>query len=675
MNKLMKFLNLGEQGFSMVQGLIAAAVIGGVSVAIVQQNKLTTQQTRAAATNFAIVELQGQIQNYLLSEGACTSSFSGGTLALTSVGQSQPVTTIRDKLGTVVFQTGNKYNLNQVSIPSMRFTRTATGGTLTVMFLKEGNDNRKGIGARDARKDYDVSATWNAAGNLTKCYSDLSNAVDTAVLQAIARFCPDPAAPNPTGIYFDAGTGLCESTAQFGTTAIQTPCPGDQAVTGLVYDNTTRQYSKVCNSIYTIPATCPVDTLLRRRSDGSFDCVKPECPGNAIFTGLDGSGNSQCLSCGAGQVAMVIAGSWSCQNIRCDSPAGQQYFMGFDTTGNPVCNNLVASSDCPGGGRLVATGAGSVAYECCTPDCGDTTQACQGTVYASANSCGVCSGTKAPDCGNPAAQCIGSYPSANGCGSCTGQMGPQPGTWGAWTGSSEFRAKPDASCNCALNTITQERKYNRTCTLGMCGGAACNGSNEEWLIEGTTACAPGSCAPIPIAWQLYDDLPYNADNNIKFYNQTRGTSENQAWGPYSSGNYVGGYAGDVIYIENNHPTDDIYYWDPGAYASMQVYVDGVTVYDQTVYSEVNHGHTLTLEAGKTYSVFSRAYLASNPTPVDCSIYSQYSYNWYSCFVPGNGSSTWSPEPGCTCTDHYGYNDDYCDGSYEGPSMETYCTND
>ena len=594
-----------DRGFSIIQGLALAATLGGVSLALMQQNKISNQQSRAASTSMAVLDMQGQLQNYLLIKNACSNSLRPNG-ALQTNGANKQVLSIKNESDADVFLRGSTYLQNQVQIEEMIFTRsTDTTGVLAVTFNRVGNKDGRGLGSAKVRKEFPINAKWDATnGQLVECYSDLNDAVEIAVSGVLAGLCSEDPTATPNGLFFDATTQFCQL-RELAAPPLVTACPADQAIVQISYDLNTRQYTSVCQAGYDFDKlNCSNDSLIRRRSDGKFDCVKPTC-GNGIFQGLDGNGAAICLGCGNGQAAVFANGAWRCSNLSCTEP--NKYFTGIDSQGSAICANLVEGSNCGAGGKLEVVGNGSVKFSCCTPACTPQSAQCSGTVYPSTNGCGACYGTKPVDCSQASNYCAGSsYTPGDGCGSCAGTKPAQPGVWSNWAPTEEYRITSGATCDCSANKIAQERKFTRSCTQPTCGGAACSGDNETWMDGGSQACAPNSCAAIQIAWELYDEYPYTADNNIKFYNRTKGTEELQAWGPYTSGLYVSGYAGDKIYIEHNLPNDS-YVWASGSTAVMEVYEDSTLLYNKTKTSKQSDGIEITLNPGKTYRVFSRSY--------------------------------------------------------------------
>lgn len=478
-----------DRGFSIIQGLAVAAALGGVSLALMQQSKISNQQSRAASTNMAVLELQGQMHNYLLMESACTASLGGPVQA---VGNTREIMAISD--GTnIVFSKNETYIQKQVRIDDMKFTRDSDNeGTLAVIFNRVGNKDGRGVGGATVRKEYKLNAQFDSNNRLLKCYSDISNAVDDSVKTVIAGICNHDTATPANGLLYDAIYGACQLT-EMASTPLVTPCPGDEAIVQITYDANTRQYSRICGATYKIPPTCADNSLLRRRSDGSFDCVNPTCT-NGLFQGLDGNGAPICISCGQGQSVVAVNGVWKCTSISCTQP--NTYFTGLNPQGDPICNSLVEASACTSGGQLSVTSGGQVKFQCCTANCSDSGNICSGAVYNASNGCGVCSGTKAPECSDASSHCQGSYPSTNGCGNCNGTKLPQNGVWGDWTATSEFRPKEGAVCSCDTRTVAQERKYVRTCAQPQCGGVACSGETEQWLDTGAAvACNPSGCTP------------------------------------------------------------------------------------------------------------------------------------------------------------------------------------
>src|SRR5690606_30246047 len=137
---------------------------------------------------------------------------------------------------------------------------------------------------------YNLNINWNAANRVVDCYSGVNNSIDDAVEEVINQTCPPGMAPN--GL-FGVGAG-CDAIPQIQpSTPAQNyvpvnanlTCANDEGFVGLDFNPTTQKYEKRCLRVYNFDtASCAPDQLLRRRSNGQFDCVRPRCPStNQIF--------------------------------------------------------------------------------------------------------------------------------------------------------------------------------------------------------------------------------------------------------------------------------------------------------------------------------------------------------------------------------------------------------
>ena len=534
----------------MVQAMVAAGVIGGMALVVSQLGKQSTQIQRAASTDMALSELSAQVQSNLLSQAACTNTFQALAVAPNTANAS--FTAIKDKLNNDAYIIGKDYINNQARIVRIELSRVAGDRNLTIDYERSGNTNKRGVGVATLRKKYLIHAEWSG-NDLTKCYADTSVSVAQTVEDAIEAACSN------LGNGLRVVDGKCELVAQVGTSAIApapaTPadieiCPSDDpeqnthAYNGFTNVTTITPadpgyYKPNCVKLADIPK-CNLNEALYKGSDGIIKCVSLSCPGG-IFQGMYSDGTPRCIPCGNGQVPFkTSSGAITCVNVACNNSKtkAQEYFMGFNpSSGNSICNPLLDQSlnpSCPNGtGRLVATPTGSVKLECCTPICNNSSNHCSGAVFSSANGCGTCSGTKAPDCSDAGNHCSGTlFTSPNDCGNCVGTKSPVNATWSAWTTANEVRDKAGATC--VSGSFAQEKKFTRVCMNNQaCGGAAgCSGASEEWRDGFTRSCA-AACTPschVPSS-AVCRGLTYTYDDGCSGRCTVTGTHANYAPGP------------------------------------------------------------------------------------------------------------------------------------------------
>ena len=525
----------GQAGVSLVQTLVGAAIVGGLSLVAAKLSTQDAGNKMAADANYGVIDLTGRIQTLVSNAAACQRSF----LPHQRVpNQSAAVGSLVNANGDTVFAVNGLYSDKKVKIVSMNFLRANTNSVLSVEM--ERIIPGKATAANIIRKEFFINAKWTSSNTLESCASDINNFMDTVLSEAFDRACKPQGdvTTTPQGLVQDKTDPLnrykCKALYQMKEDNSVLRCPAESSVVGLIWHAATRTYRPDCKVILGGVPTCNNNELLRRDSAGKFQCVSLTCPSGQIAMGVDPStGLMKCMSCPTGTYLVSTSAGWQCKTSMCANykNVSQQYFVGFNTSGDPVCHPLLGSGTaCSGGGSLRVGANGGVEFDCCTPSCSGADQQCVGTAFAStnncgscqgtkpadcsnasnfcvntlnpgANGCGTCPGTKGPDCSNNALHCTGQvYNSNNGCGTCTGSMPTKNATWSDWTATSTFQAKPGASCSatCGSGTIATQRKYVRSCSNDeACGGTSCVGAAEEFRDEGTTSCSGTTCACTP----------------------------------------------------------------------------------------------------------------------------------------------------------------------------------
>ena len=519
----------GQAGVSLVQTLVGAAIVGGLSLVAAKLSTQDTGNRLIADANYGVIDLTGRIQSLVSNKDHCQTSFAPLALA---VDQSSQVASLKLFGGADAFVTNNLYSDKKVKINRMSFRRTSGSSVLTVEMEKIVPG--KPSAGNFVRKEFFINAKYHASSNqLETCASDITNFKETVLNEAIARACPTTGVAE--GLVRDPADNMrCKALYQMKENNALLACPAEQTIVGLIWNPTSRTYLPQCRPIMGTTATipCAKDQLLKRdTTTGDLTCVTIKCNPGEVAMGLDpATGLMKCKSCPAGSYLISTPTGWECKTAMCpgDKTASQKYFMGFTGNGDPVCQPLLGSAtSCPGGGSLQVSADGAVEFGCCNATCSGNDQRCIGTVFASDNGCGSCQGTKPADCSNADQYCTGTtnvsfngcgtcpgtkpadcsnnalhcsgqvYTSPNGCGTCTGSRGPQNATWSAFTATSEYREKLGSACSVSCGTGSQgaQRKYVRTCSDDQaCGGTPCSGSAEEWRDEGTIACTMSACS-------------------------------------------------------------------------------------------------------------------------------------------------------------------------------------
>lgn len=494
-------------GFSMVQAILGLSIVAGLGLVVAQISKQAGQAQKTTVSNYSIIELTAQIQSLLAQSNACFESLK--STSPLAINQSRQVGTIFKNSGVPAFVAGQSYANNEINIVDMTLQRRAENSVLTVTMRRNATQGNKASTSSLIKKDFLINTEWNDSEVLTGCASDISNYIETVVELTIAKACmsggvllaPDnPSAPTE-----------CRALAQLGEDPSLLRCNPGQTYSGLTWDTTLNRYRMICKSLIQID-NCESDELMRRNSDGSIICVKVSCPPNSVSTGFR-NGVMGCVACGGGETLIMTENGPECRTISC-TPGS--YLKGIQSDGTALCLPLIASNDmCTGGSRLVVDN-NSIKVECCTPncsnsgnfceglsheplngcgtcvgtkqkDCSNASNFCVGTTNPSANGCGSCQGTKLPDCSNAASYCTGTtFSSSNGCGFCAGTK-PKVDGVGVWNATSETRNVG----TCQNGIQKTEKKEIKVCTNASCGGTPCV-PEERWVAGPNKSCSSGS---------------------------------------------------------------------------------------------------------------------------------------------------------------------------------------
>jgi hypothetical protein len=264
-------------------------------------------------------------------------------------------------------------------------------------------------GGRNVKDVITLQITKDASGNFLSCYSDVSNSILTAIDEAVMKACKAP------GVKYNPVSKLCEVNPSLSD---EMKCPSGQ------YLEKVQAVDVGAGEVRYVP-TC----------------------------------RSKDMLCPAGQTGVIAPSGVVCNDNDCG--AGR-YLAGFDNVGNKICRDLINPSlaNCVGGVGLSVDAAGRAQLTCCAADCTGATAHCAGTVFASANGCGTCSGTLAPNCSGASSICSGnSFPSTNSCGSCIGTM--------------------VSDCSAATTTC----KGTVFVAANGCGTCTGTGPCENWLVN------------------------------------------------------------------------------------------------------------------------------------------------------------------------------------------------
>ncbi len=316
----------GKDGFSLAEVMVAAGLIGALSLVMMKltENQAVTQ--KRAESSFEINTISNIISQNLLVTEACSATLGVGT----AVVDNAVITNIRNRKGNVLFNTTNKYGNRQIKINAMTIddvTINSGAGTnqygelnLLIQFEKL---SKVLSGNKLITKKFPVNVEVDSSGNLVKCYSSTENAVRSAKEEA----CSDLG-----GVFIEA-TDKCNLT----TYSLATPVSDSDAVsTQHLLDFYNDKTAAVLDPRYVNTTGDTMTGKLTVNADVETStkvCVGSKCR------------NFAQSPCPTGQVARTIEenGTVSCANITCPP---NTYFNGINAAGSPTCTPLPTET-CP----------------------------------------------------------------------------------------------------------------------------------------------------------------------------------------------------------------------------------------------------------------------------------------------------------------------------------------
>ena len=175
-----------NKGFSIVSVLIAAGMMGGLSLIILQLSKQQISIEKKGETEMELGVLREQIGNILYNDTACIKTIRSGTLidsssVVTPIG----IGSIKNQAGQDVIVPHDTYGnglikVISISLDNISITNTTAEMDLQITFKKS---SRAISGYNRAVKTFPLSVELDTSGRAISCNSDLSSATVTAKKQ------------------------------------------------------------------------------------------------------------------------------------------------------------------------------------------------------------------------------------------------------------------------------------------------------------------------------------------------------------------------------------------------------------------------------------------------------------------------------------------------------------
>ena len=358
-------MRLNKRGFSLVEIMVAAAMLGAVSLGVMSLQKNMKKGEVISETKMEELELRRLITTLLTDQLACKNTFLGSNIG-------SPITQIKNSAGSVVYQTDNTYGNNTVKITSMStqdlgIVNSDNTRVVNLNITLQKMKQMAGGTSKTTSIQLNVAAP-SANGAITSCNVDANQIISAANIASCASLNGtwNSTSSTCTLDYFvkksgDTMTGTLE------TTKVTSPqfCTGTncKAIEDLALANQN--------------CTNKNEVQIGVNSNGTPKCLQLSCGANQYFSGIDSSsGNIICKTipskdCGAGAyVSLVNAdGSIECAStpVAWDADCGAgKVLQKVTSNGTKVCVNKGGNKTCSTGDFVSAVAADGT-VTCTTP--------------------------------------------------------------------------------------------------------------------------------------------------------------------------------------------------------------------------------------------------------------------------------------------------------------------
>jgi type II secretory pathway pseudopilin PulG len=200
MENVMKFLKLlkNQNGMSLVSVMMAAAMMGGLALVMTQLGTNSAKIQRKAIENQDLNAFVNNLEKNMLNKDSCQKTFAAVT-GLTTSGLDDDIDG-----GIVNFNDDPIYQVTTSTTPSplktweieriyaVRVDRSdpkIQDHNLQLKVALKKKNIGKSFGAQEITKTIELDAIYTPAGGVEKCYSQMDNAVETAVSEALIEAC------------------------------------------------------------------------------------------------------------------------------------------------------------------------------------------------------------------------------------------------------------------------------------------------------------------------------------------------------------------------------------------------------------------------------------------------------------------------------------------------------
>lgn len=176
-----------NKGFTLVEVIIAAGLIAGLSLVMMNIFKQQNFTQKKTESSFELSTIQQSINQTLLNEKACINTFA----AVGDIRSATSLPRIRSSTGAILYQVGNTYNnlvritaidiKNVVINPNPVPAGTRGNGDLEIdVKFQRTSKILANLGNTSSTWNYKIRVEVNSAHVVTSCYSALQSAIDTS---------------------------------------------------------------------------------------------------------------------------------------------------------------------------------------------------------------------------------------------------------------------------------------------------------------------------------------------------------------------------------------------------------------------------------------------------------------------------------------------------------------
>jgi type II secretory pathway pseudopilin PulG len=357
---MFKQLLKSQKGFSIVQVLIAAGMMGGLALVLTKLSENQMQVQKGATEATEINEITSRLQRYFLDSDACKNSLAGKTINNNS---KINLSELKDRYNkSFIYSTSGKNQITpNLLVKKIEANRADNVIKVEVTFEKV---SKKGFGGKEIKKSFDLDGAFSG-NTITGCYSQMDNAVKSACT-SLGGTISGTTCTN-TVLHQEICATKLEIKKLTGDTTAIPGCPKKLALT-------TVKDLRTSGSSYTLPANYQADTLKvyllgggggggcggGKRGDGGASggvntVVAPSAvkAGNNLTYSIGARGNrsSTCNNGGAGGSTIV--------NL-----AGQSFAAAGGSGGSNRCGNYGSCGGCArcGNGGNISSFAGVSSY-------------------------------------------------------------------------------------------------------------------------------------------------------------------------------------------------------------------------------------------------------------------------------------------------------------------------